>query len=461
MQTAQKDAHPVLPKIFVFCRSYLVDDFRRNLEVVAGEYDFEFMADGKVAGTRDTRARFYAALKADETSSVLDEAEIVDVIARCRLLRNIDAAQARRMVHAMALTLQEALDRCKPAAVLSHMVDEYVLSILSLLARKRGIKFVGYAYSYFPERVQITRYANGQPENFRMPEDAEVDSVLGAISQRVYRQNYLQPAEYTRAEHIKYMIRHQAKRIAFWFKGLVEHDPWNVHYAITPFIVDRRRLSDYPSRDQFCSDWQQKLTAEKARRPDVPVVYLPLGYFPESTIDYWIPDRRILKYQDVMLDVARTLSKTCIVVVKEHLHMLGARDPKFYEALLALSDVISVHPSEFSNDVLIASDVVLLGAGSVGVEAPIREIPVVSYCSTSYWFKASGAAALDLGAIEDWHKVIENAISRYKPMSESEKRDFISKCLQSTARPRGQGKRWPLIEQADLRAILDAALDPA
>jgi hypothetical protein len=460
MSSAHADAHPALPKIFVFCRGYLVGDFRRNLEVVAGEYDFDFMADGKAPGTADTRARFYAALKAGEETDLLSTDDFEDIIERCRLLRNIDPAQAKRLIHAMTVTISEALDRSNPDAVLSHMVDEYVLSILSLLAKKRGIEFVGYAYSYFPNRAQITRFANGQPQIFREPDDAEVEKVFGEISQRVFRQNYLQPAAYTRFQHVKYMARHHIKRIAFWLRGLIERDPWNVHYAITPYIVDRRRLSDYPTRAQFCEDWTAKLLAEKARRPGSPVVYIPLGYFPESTIDFWIADRRILKYQEVMLDLARTVGKDCIVVVKEHLHMLGARDPAFYNALAGVENVISVHPSEFSNDVLDASDVVLLGAGSVGVEAPIRAKPVVSYCTTSYWFAASRAVAVDLGELDQCSGQIRRAIAGYQPMTESEKRDFIRKCLQSTARPRGKGTRWPLIEQDDLRKILNTALNP-
>ncbi len=460
MPSAKPDAPRALPKIFVFCRGYLVDDFRRNLEVVAGEYDFDFMADGKAPGTADTRVRFYAALKAGEETDLLSEDDFEDIIARCRLLRNIDPSQARSMVNAMTLTLSEALERSDPDAVLSHLVDEYVLSILALLAKRRGIEFVGYCYSFFPNRVLMTRFSRGQPQNFRDPDDEEVESILGEISQRFFRQNYLQPAEYTRFQHVKYMARHYAKHIAFWSRGFVESDPWNVHYAITPYIADRRRLSDYPVRAQFCEDWKAALEAGRISKPNMPVVYIPLGYFPESTIDFWTPDRRILKYQDMMVDIARTLSKDCIVVVKEHAHMLGARDPSLYGALNDIENVISVHPSEFSNDVLDASDVVLLGAGSVGVEAPIRAKPVVSYCATSYWFAASRAVALDLGALDQWSGQIRDAIATYKPMNESEKRDFIRKCLQSTARPRGQGKRWPLIQQDDLRMILNAALNP-
>lgn len=446
------------PKILVFCRPYLIADFRKNLEVVADEFAFDFLTDGKCKGTRDTRAIFYAALKTDEKSSELTEHDLEEVTARCRLLRNIDQAQARRLAHAMAITLASELTESAPHAVLSHWVDEYVTHLLSLLAAKRGIMYLGYAYSYFPGKAQLIQYAYGKAFIVRKPDAAEVDAVYEAVSQRAYRQNYLQPAKYTRAQHVKYMLRYRIKRLIFWAKGRLESDPWHLHYAITPFIVDRRRLSDYPSKSDFVKNWQDRLSAEKERRPGVSVVYFPLAYFPESAIDYWVQDRRILGYEALMLEAIKHLSQHMIVVVKEHLHMLGARNPRFYEALNALPDVISVHPSEYSNDVLAASDAVLLGGGSVGLEASLREKPIVSYCPTSFWFEASGASAIDLGDTGNWHRVIASAIASHTPMSDAEKRDFIRKCLQSTVQQRGQGNRWLLIAKEDLSEMLNLAL---
>jgi hypothetical protein len=461
MTNANEIGQRTLQKILVFSRSFLAEEYRRNLDIVDGEYDFTFLSDGKKTGNRDLRKQFYAGLASSAQSLELTPEDIVDVTSRCRLLRNIAPEQAQKMAHAMALAIAHELDLIKPQAILSQMVDEYVTHLLCLLSAKRGIRYLGYAYSYFPGKVQITEGAHGRGFEFRVPSAEEVEEVYQAVSKRVYRQNYQQPEEYTKLQHIKYMFRHHVKRIVFWAKGKIESDPWNLHYSVLPYAADRRRLSDFPIPSHFCSDWQAKLLSEKMRRPGLPIVYIPLGYFPESTIDYWTMDRRILQYHAVILDIAKTLSENCIVIVKEHVHMVGARNPKLYDDIMALSGVISVNPNEFSNDVLLASDIVLMGAGSVGVEATLRDVPVVSFCPTSYWFAASGATALDLSEVRKWRSQIDEALSAYQPMTESEKRDFIRKCLQSTARPRGHGKRWPLIEQADMRLILDTALAPA
>jgi len=62
---------------------------------------------------------------------------------------NLDRGDAERRLHAMAAALQEWLDRLNPEAVICHMVDEYVTHLLSLLAQRRGIPFIGYAIRSF------------------------------------------------------------------------------------------------------------------------------------------------------------------------------------------------------------------------------------------------------------------------------------------------------------------------
>ena len=329
-------------RVLVFCRPYLVPDFRENVAPLAAEFDFHFLTDGHSPGTPDTRADFYANLRANHRCSELSTADEADVTARCRLMRNIDPAQARQMAHAMAGALVKALDAARPAIVLSHMVDDYVTHLLSKLAEKRHILFAGYAYSYFPGLIQLTAFSNGTALRLREPGDDEVDTVVQTISQRVYRQNYLQRDNYTLARHVKGILRYSVKRVVFALKARLESDPWHLHYAVTPFLVERRRLRDFPGRGEFHADWAATLAAARQAKPGA-VVYLPLGYFPESTIDYWITNTRILRYEDTLLGFVRALARDHVVVVKEHLHMMGARDCRLYRALMAIPNVVSVH----------------------------------------------------------------------------------------------------------------------
>ncbi len=83
--------------------------------------------------------------------------------------------------------------------MLSHMVNNYVTHLLAELARLRNLVYAGYAYSYFPGKVQVTQYRYDVPLDVREPDDSEVAATFEHISQRTFRQNYLQPEGYNAA----------------------------------------------------------------------------------------------------------------------------------------------------------------------------------------------------------------------------------------------------------------------
>jgi hypothetical protein len=444
-------------RIFVFARFNLVESYKRNVAPFAGEYRFAFFTDGKARGTRDTRRRFYDAFHSREKSAELTAEDEADLVERCRYMRNIPVDLALRQAHAMALALAEELDRIAPDAVLSQMVDDYVTYLCALLAKKRGIRFVSYAYSYFPGHIQLTQFWSGEPFDVRIPDDEEVREVHEAISQRVFRQHYVQAPGLSFPDHAKRVLRYWLKQAIFKAKSIAERDPLNLHYRVQPYIVEKRRLGDFPAAREFSADWKRDLEDLRSARPGAAVLYMPLGFFPESTIDFWIQNKRILQFEDCTLEMLRSLARGNIILVKEHLHMVGARDRRFYRKLLALEGVVSVHPKEYSNDVLSASDAVILGGGSVGVEATIRGKPVLSYGRGTYWFEPSRATYLDLDEIGEWPAAVRQTLAAFEPLSDDERFEFIRKCLASTVLPRKGVGIWPLIEEDHLRRILEAA----
>ena len=446
----------ILPRkmrLLVFCRPYLMHDFQENTRAVAEAYDIRFLTDGQYAGVDDTRERFYARLDTAAAPRQFTSEDERDVLERCRYLRNMPYLRAVQMLRAMASVLDEELEAFRPSVVLSHMVDDYVTHLLAELARRRGIVYVGYAYSYFPNKIQVTQYGNGVPFNGREPSDDEVQQALQQISVRTFRQNYLQPETYTKLSHLKSMLRYQVKRIVFAYRAWREKDPLQTHYGCLPFVAERRHWRDFPSALDFHGDWRQRLHASGG-----PIVYLPLGYFPEATIDYWIEDRRVLDYQNFVLNVCRVLGGRFRLVVKEHLHMLGARSPDFYRALRDTPGVISVPPLEFSNDVVSASDIVLMGAGSIGVESFIRGKPIVSFCARSYWFGPARAVYIDPAHLESWPLHLEETLRTYVPPQREELIEFIRACLRSTMRELRPGRRWPICDPSDLRSALQTAM---
>ena len=179
--------------VMVFCRDYLIDDFKEMVAAHSSYLTFHFLTDGTYTGITDTKQRFYARLSSASKADGWSDEDENDAVARCRLLRGLERKQAFQMLRSMISVLSEELDRMNPAFVFAQMVDEYITYVLAELARRRGIKYLGICYSYFPERMQVTQYWNGIPHNFRDVSDSEATDTLKMISQRTFRQNYLQP----------------------------------------------------------------------------------------------------------------------------------------------------------------------------------------------------------------------------------------------------------------------------
>jgi hypothetical protein len=449
-----------LDRILVFCRPYIIADFRDNVAPLASEYAFSFLTDGRCPGTRDTRDRFYANLASGPKCAEISDYEQDQIRSRCRLLNSIDHAQATALIHAMGLVFSDEIDRIRPHAILCQLVDEYVTHTLAVVAAKREIRLVNYCLSYIPGLINLTEHAHGRAFKVRTPSDSEVDTVVELLRRPRFRQDYRQRKNHKIQQHLLSVARYGVKRAVFSAKAIVEKDPWNLHYAVTPYIAERRRIRDFPRSSDFDQDWRGKLNGLRLGGRAAPVIYLPLSYFPEATTNYWVSNRRIIDYSNCMLEIVSTLAKSegTVVVVKEHLHMMGARDVNLYRRFMKIPNVISVHPGELSQDVLEASDAVILGTGSIGIEATLLGKPVLSYADSSFWFRASGAENLDLDAIEGWADAVRLKVSRQSTTNGVHAHQFIRAVLESTVRLRARGRKWPLMCIDDLRTVLSRAV---
>lgn len=442
------------PRVLVFSRSYLIRDFQNNVAGLSDRWEFLFLTDGKKNGVNDTRELFYRNFRLGAECDELSPDQVDDCIARCRLLRNLPRADATRRLHAMASALSEWFDRYRPDLILCQMVDEYVTHLVSILSSSRGVPFVCYAYSFFPGYVQVAGHWDGRPVLFREPHSDEINDAVARISQAGFRQQYGQPPEYSLRRHLWSIGRHYLKRCIFRIKGVLEQDPLNVHYAVTPFVADRTKVWNYPRQSNFQANWRDELAAS-ART----AIYVPLAFFPESTIDYWVSDRAALNYEDKTIEMLTELSKKFVIVVKEHPHMAGVRPVDFYRRIRSLQNVILAPTETYSTEILDRCAAILLGGGSGGVEAVLRDKPIFTYCNNSYWFSASKATFLDLGDLDRWPSVILEAMNSARSFTNEQKRDFIRHCLKTTMVCRPGGKRWPLTEQDQLSLLLQAALE--
>jgi len=447
-----------MSSILVFCRDYLLKDFASATKCLNYGYDVHYFTDGQSFGTRDTRSSFYRLVRGrEQVRTILTVEEENDIIVRCRLLRSIPANRALHMLRAMLVVLDDELERVQPLVVIGQMVDEYVTHALSVLARRRHIFYLGICSSFFSGRMQVTKYAYGEPFVFREVSQREVLDTLAMVSNKKFRQDYNQRISFGRLRHALMTIRYYIKRIVFPPISLIKRDPLGLHYQCLPYIAERRSFLDFYRQDLFDAEWELKISNLRVTF-NRSVIFMPLSYNPESTNDYWIRNTCAIRYEQMVLNICAALSKHFIVVIKEHCHMVGIRSRNFYHQVKSIPSVISIPPVVSSKSIFDFVDIALLGGGSIGVEAFLSDLPVATYCDTSYWHGETRASQLDLGDLPSWVNMIQEAIATHQVATPAQHYKLIEYSLSSTARVADKGKVWPIPNEDDMIKLVQTAI---
>lgn len=324
------------------------------------------------------RAAYYRELAGDAPArGLLSPVEEADLIARCRLLRKLPHATATRHLRAMAVAVDELLQREQPSHILSLTVDSFVIDLLRLLSARDGIPFTGLVGCFVNGCFRVT----SRGESHLNP--APVVDALLAMKARI-----LDPA-YTPAFNRKALasprlgaMRRWALNLArvpyFFARRHLSGDRYNYHYWSSE-VVSRGHATLFPPRDPGTTGWKRRLDDD--RRPKV---FVPLQMFPECTIDYWCEDREAIDYYARLEDFIASHHRDVLIVVKEHPSVYPSRPPGFYAKLARDPRVVVVPTYAHSNAVLAEVEGVLVWTGTVGFEAALRGKAVLSMSNSYY-----------------------------------------------------------------------------
>ena len=314
-------------------------------------------------------------------SSLLDEHQTVDVIARCRLLRWLDPHLARCMVHAMALAFDRVLEQVKPRLVLSFPIDRYVTDVLERLAHARGIRYLELTTSVVPGMSMLLY--RGELIQSRQPADPEtVRAKVNEIASPTFLPTYVQKkSKFTRAKFVRtlgyFRVRGLAFKLISWFK----RDPLNLHYLdAQPFLGHKCRWKDIRVVDLCDAGWRGKMAAFPRERR----VLFGLQLFPEASIDYWLRNVELIDHENLVVEAARAFSdQGFMVLVKDHPQQFGFRQTELLDRLRALPHVVIVPYDISGNELLTLAGVNFTCTGTLGLQAALAGL--TSVVTESYY----------------------------------------------------------------------------
>jgi len=347
------------------------------------------VSDIRGAADRDVVDDFNAAFRlqyaySDIQTLTFTEAEVKDIIARCRLLRWLPPKQARSMVAAMECAFSKVLDDVQPQVVVSFPIDRYVSDVLERLARRRGIPYVELTASLVSGMCMLM-YRGQLIKTSPPPTEEVLEEQIRNIANPSFTPAYVQTStRYTRGRWLKiftyFKVRGWGFKLISWFK----RDPRSLHYLdAQSFLPHKPRLRDLRTLDQI--DWNWRDVVEKF--PKSRRVFIGLQLFPEASIDYWLANINLIDYENLLVRVARAYSKQgYLVLVKDHPSQFGFRQHELLDRLKAIPHVVFLPYEVSGNEAVSLVDINFTLTGTLGLQSAL--LGLNSVVSPTYYATA-------------------------------------------------------------------------
>lgn len=367
--------------------------------------------DGDAWLTDDFYAAFARFRKDPARTGLLSDAEIIDVIARCRVLRWLEPAKARAMVLGMAEAAEGALETRQPDVLVSFPIDNYVTDVLERLARRRGIPHFELTASALNDMCMLMH--RGRLITSKAPSDpAVVAARIREIADPLFTPVYVQgQSRYTTMRYFKTWGYFRLRGATFKLLSWLRRDPLNQHLIdAQSWLGHKPAWSDVRVITMVDPDWEARLEAFPAERR----VLFGLQLIPEAAIDYWLEDLDLLRHEDMLVDIARRLTAAGFqIVVKDHPLQFGFRQTALFDRLKALANVVII-PYEVSGNALLSRcQVNVTATGTLGLQAAM--LGNISVTANAYYVTADDFVVLDRWT--DLEGLVDAVTTRAPPAS--------------------------------------------
>jgi hypothetical protein len=339
------------------------------------------LSDLRGEGDRNLIEPFYAAYRrlrrsgAAETE-IFSRDEIDDIIGRCRVLRWLASEKATAMVLAMGEAIDAVLDEVRPVAATSWPIDRYIIDILERLCARRGIPYYELTASAAPGMAMLLHRGRLVARE-QEPDSAAIDETVRELADPLFTPAYVRnQASFRPARWLKIFGYFRLRSWAFRTIGMLRRDPLNCHYLdAQSFLGHKPRLSDIRVMSMLDSDWRARIEAFPRERR----LLIGLQLFPEASIDYWVRERSLIDYEDVIVEVAQAFGRAgFIIVVKDHPLQFGFRQMGLLKRLAANPAVVMVPYHVSGNELLSVVGVNFTLTGTLGLQAALLGLTSVT-----------------------------------------------------------------------------------
>lgn len=335
--------------------------------------------------------------------------------------------------------LYDFLKEKKPDFFYTYAVAGAFTLAVANLCEKLGIIFTKLTHSRISNRIVIDydprdNMARVQKQ-FNQPETLSKESQTWAEEYLLdFRQKQEQP-EYQILQNKIYIekttLKHQAKLIVKRIKGSINKSNNFFHNSYTDIVKYEQNVSN-----GIRKYWKERPYTELADLPKKNFFFYPLHVDPEASTMVISP------YQTNQLSVLEALSKSkpidSIIIVKEHLTMIGRRPKDFYKKVNNLPGIYMVDPREPSFQFINNAKAVVTLTGTAGLESIFLGVPAIFLGNFIYKFISEGFALTnDLSSLPQ----ILNNLENISPAKDETLIRLLA-CVYETSIPFAGGLIW-------------------
>jgi hypothetical protein len=341
----------------------------KTVSDLRGEGDYNIIPDFYPAFRR-----FYK--EQSNSSDLLSEKEVKNIISRCRLLRWLPKRKAAAMALAAAEAFENIISEYKPALIVSFPIDRYTKDVWDRRARAHNIPYFEFTASALPEMAMLL-YRGQLVKDNAVPDAELVEKKRMDIADPNFTPSYVQgKTKYTAWKFLKTFGYFRLRGWIFKLISWVKRDPLSLHYLdAQSFLGHKPRLSDIRITKMIEYDWREKVEAfDKERR-----LFLGLQLFPEASIDYWVKDLGLVDYENMLVDMAKAFTDAGFqILVKDHPLQFGFRQVELLERLKQFPNVVIIPYDVSGNEVMAMSATNFTLTGTLGLQAALTGLKSIT-----------------------------------------------------------------------------------
>lgn len=424
-------------KILVYTRPRIDVFFHELVKYIEVFDEIKFMSDHKGLEEISIMHFFYDA-KIEVSSKTINpatEAFQDIIIKRCRYLRWLPKEEAILCVKSMWVAIERIYEIHQPNYIFGMVMDSYVMDIMDRVMRMRGGQYIGFLNNMVNGYSRLT--SRGELIHNEEPTVEEVKKAVSALNNKYYvpfmQNDFMWNIKPINMFFTKY-LKEKIKIAYYWSLKIIKSDPNSFYYntVASENCMTCQNLSYIFVEKWGDQNWKDKIS--NAKNAGKKILYLPLQFYPECSIDYWGTNSQLINFYETVNAIIGAQLENIMIVVKEHPSAMGLRKPDFYNKFEECDNIVLVPCDANSNEIITESDCVLTWTGSVGVEAVVRKKPLITFGRAYYAYEDYFYQIESIEEIQDLDNIVCEHISVHASFQEEALDKIVTNLLSGLVR---------------------------